>query len=121
MAAPSAVTADRINAIGLLLLRSADYRYVALGTIGLYTILSLLTLKRHGAWPGMEASLHGILGLLSLFGTVAIGCVFLLTKPPAIDMLSDDSRGAIGLVCIVVMGALGIREVKTIFFDGKNP
>ena len=42
------------------------------------------------------------------------------TEPPAIDMLSDDSRGAIGLVCIVVMGALGIREVKTIFFDGRS-
>ena len=121
MAAPATVAADQINALGLLFLRSADYRYVALGTIGLYALLSLLTLKRHGTWPGMEASVHGILGLLSLCGTVAIGCVFLLTKPPAIDMLSDDSRGAIGLVCIVVMGGLGIREVKTIFFDGKNP
>ncbi len=112
--------ADPINSLGLLILKAADYRLVALATLGLYLLLSLIPLTRHGAWPGMEESIHGVLGLLSLFGTVTIGCVFLLTKPPAIDMLSDDSRGAIGLVCVVVMGLLGIIEVRSVFFSSKK-
>ena len=41
-----------------------------------------------------------------------VGCVFLLTSPPAVDELSHESWGAIGLVTLILTSYLGGKTFR---------
>jgi cytochrome c biogenesis protein CcdA len=81
----------------------------------IYLVVCVFTVCFGRRWPSLRESLGVILGLLSVFSGLAIFCVFVLTKPPAIDKISDDSRAAIGLVCAIVLSFVGIGEVVSLF------
>jgi hypothetical protein len=112
---------DPINRLGLEVLGLGDYRVVGIATVALYVVFSFVKLARHRAWPGTVESMRGVVAILSLFGAVSVCCVFLLTKPPAIDKLSDESRGLIGLICLVALSGLAFNEIKAIFIASKPP
>ncbi len=110
---------DPINRLGLEVLGLGDYRVVGIATVALFVVFSLVKRVRHKAWPGTVESMRGVVAILSLFGAVSVCCVFLLTKPPAIDRLSDDSRGLIGLICLVGLFGLAFNEINAIFIASK--
>jgi len=112
---------DPINRVGLEVLGLGDYRVVGIATVAIYVVFSLIKLARHRAWPGTMESMRGVVAILSLFGAVSVCCVFLLTKPPAIDKLSDESRGLIGLICLVALCGMAFNEIKAIFIAGRPP
>jgi hypothetical protein len=112
---------DPINRLGLEVLGLGDYRVVGIATVVIYVLFSLVKLTRQRAWPGTVESMRGVVAILSLFGAVSVCCVFLLTKPPAIDKLSDESRGLIGLICLVALSGLAFNEIKAIFIANKPP
>jgi hypothetical protein len=112
---------DRMTRLGLEVLDLAEYRVLALTAIVLYFLFSLIKLARQKAWPDAKESIRGIFAILSIFGAVTVCCVFLLTKPPAIEKLSDDSRGVVGVICLVSLSAMAITEIRAVFIAKKPP
>jgi hypothetical protein len=66
--------------------------------------------------PTVEELLAGIVALLSIFSGITIGIIFILTKPPAIEELSGDSLGFIGLITLVFCVGVGVRDIVKTFF-----
>ena len=120
MAAPAS---DPFNTLGLAILNILDTRHAGLYSLMLCLPLALVKRTFRGKWPGQTEWLRGVLGIVSLFGAISILCIFLLTDPPAMDKLSDESRDTVGLVAFIMLAGLGLGEIWAVFFAAprSNP
>jgi hypothetical protein len=84
--------------------------------LAVYFVLGGISFLVRKSWPSTEKSLAGALYILSIFGAISIFCVFDLTDPPAIQMLSGESRAIIGVICVIVLVGLGIKGISNSFF-----
>jgi hypothetical protein len=66
--------------------------------------------------PKLREILSAVLALIVVWSGILAGCVFLLTSPPAIELLSDHALALIGLISLIVCIAVGLREISSIFF-----
>ena len=56
-----------------------------------------------------------VFALLMLFSGIVVGCVFLLTNPPACAELSSDLLSLAGLLTMIMTFGFGIKELVTLF------
>lgn len=111
---------DLLNAAGLFLLGLLeDSRYVAVAAVTVFLALLLITFVKYRKGLDLIEAIRGALAIITLFSVVPIVCVFILTKPPAIAKLSDDSRTVVGVVCSLVLIYLGLGEVDSVFLRRK--
>ncbi len=102
-----------LNEYGRWILEQADYRVVGLTTLLIVVVFVVTRRVRYGRWPGVTESQTVLLKVLSIFSALAVGIVFLLTKPPAIDILSSGAFSLIGLVTLIsVIGPAGTTLIK---------
>ena len=116
--APAAIdTASRaggssLDHLGRSVLAFADYRVVGLAillVVAGFTLYKRLAKKRY---PEVEEYFRvGEACGLVVTGLV-VGCVFLLTDPPAVDELSHESKLVIGLVTVVLTFYFGFKAIR---------
>lgn len=108
-------TTDPLNDFGLALL-GADYRYIAITTIVIAIILGVIKYARFKKLPSFIDAAAGMVSLLSIYSSVAVGSIFLLTKPPAIERLEGIELAVVGLVSFVFLFFLGAYQVYVSFW-----
>lgn len=116
MTPPNGVSHDLFNTLGRDFLKTIDDRHAAIVALLSLLPLSLIRLFYAGRGWDTEEAIRGIIAVLSLFGALTVLCIFLLTNPPAFDLLSDDSRFLVGLISFIIMGVAGVREIWNVFF-----
>ena len=77
--------------------------------------------KRLGRVPPMAAVMNACFGFMSFFGGLAVGVILLFTKPPAFELLSQESLPIIGLVTLIATTYLGVTQVISNLFPDKPP
>jgi len=111
---PLASGGDELNSLGLYILGFLDYRIVTIVTLCAYLLCGIVAFFRKKPWPDMESSFSVILALLTLFSGISIFCVFDLTNPPAINLLSGETRGIIGTICAPSLIFLTVKIIRSI-------
>ena len=69
----------------------------------------------------MAAVMNACFGFMSFFGGLAVGVILLFTKPPAFELLSQESLPIIGLVTLIATTYLGVTQVISNLFPDKPP
>jgi hypothetical protein len=97
-------------------LQLSDYRYVAVGIVILWLVFSGVRRFGYGSWPPIEDHVTFVLGLFSLWGVLVQAVVFLTTKPPAFELLSQADLVLVSVVCLVVVAVVVGPLVFRLFF-----
>jgi len=107
-------SSDPLSRLGHAVL-ATDHRIVS----GLYIAVLLLFVvirTRSRCKPTLLDAIRVVLALVTIASGVVVSCVFLLTKPPAVEALSSDVLSLVGLLTIIVTFGFGGRELVTNFF-----
>ena len=96
-----------MDSIGRWILRAVDYRVYAIVVLATSIIFVIWRRWHYESWPSRDDYLNLVIGLLGISGGLPVGVVFLMTKPPAVDMLSGSMLAAIGLLVPIVCLAFG--------------
>ena len=104
------------NNLALNLLDILDVRVSVVLCLGLLLTLGAISVAVRRRMPTMDEALKAGLAILSGLASVPIACVFLLTTPPAIDKMSEDTRGVVGLICVVVLSYMSVTEIRSVLF-----
>ena len=88
-----------LDAVGKQILQFAEYRVVGV-LIGLVLITFVFWRRyKSAAWPAVEDCIYVCTNALAVVGGFLVGVVFLLTRPPAIELLSQQAPIIIGPLC----------------------
>lgn len=115
----STTSSDPLNRLGHAVL-GTDHRIVS----GLYVLVLLLFVTvraRSRRKPTLVEAIRVMLALVTISSGIVVACVFLLTKPPAVEALSSDVLSLVGLLTIIVTFGFGGRELVTSFFPSSPP
>jgi heme A synthase len=110
-----------VDSIGRVFLSTVDYR--------LYGFLALVALvafcfyrkRRYQSWPTHQDCITFVLSLGAMIGGITVLVVFLLTKPPAIDMLSTQTLALIGLLVPIIIFGNAYPKLRTLLFPPEAP
>jgi hypothetical protein len=111
---PSSSKSDPLNQLGRAVL-ATDHRVVS----GLYVLVLLLFIavrSRTRRKPTLLDAIRVVLAMVTLSSGLIVSCVFLLTKPPAVEALSSDVLSLVGLLTVIVTFGFGGGELLTSFF-----
>jgi hypothetical protein len=97
-----------LDSFGRSFLTTFDYRLYSLAILIALIIFCAWRKGRYKSYPTQQDCFDFVTGLIGLVGALIVMAVFLLTKPPAIDALSGQVLGLIGLlVPIIIFGKAG--------------
>lgn len=108
------VSSDPLNHLGRTVL-ATDHRIVS----GLYVVVLLIFVvvrSRTRRKPTLLDAIRVVLAMVTLSSGMVVSCVFLLTKPPAVETLSSDVLSLVGLLTVIVTFGFGGGELLTSFF-----
>jgi len=126
-ASGSPTAQDSMDKVGRWILVRLDYRIVGiLAIIILVAYLGVLKYRTKSFKAPLDDLFYLSVGVVTLFSSITLGCVFLLTKPPAVDLISGDVLVISGLASVIACGWVGARELYIKFFpptlkDGQPP
>jgi len=102
-------TGGVLDHFGRAALAFVDYRLVSL--VILVVLGAFMTVHRihRGVFPPFDSCLKVIHACGLIATGLIVGCVFLLTSPPAVDELSHESWGVIGLVTLMLTLYFGCK------------
>lgn len=113
------ISTDALNRFGLWILTyGLEPRYSTVCILGITAAFACVHRRRYGRWPDNNEWIRGVLAFTGALGALLSAAIFLLTKPPAYNLLSDEMRSIIGLMCLVTPTAFAIREVNQVFLKG---
>ena len=107
---------DILDAWGRRVLQLSDYRYVAVCIVFLWLAFACIRRFRYGSLPPIEDHVTVVLGLFSLWGVLVQAVVFLTTKPPAFELLSQADLLLVSVICLVVVGVVVGPLLFRLFF-----
>jgi hypothetical protein len=107
--------------VGRWLLREIDYRVYGLCILAIALLFVVWRRWRYKSWPSEGDYLKVGLSLLGIASGVPVCAVFLLTKPPAIEMLSGFSLAAIGVLVPIITFAYGLPRLSALVFPKEAP
>ncbi len=105
-----------LDSLGRWFLRESDYRVFGLCVLAVVVLFIVWRRTRFKSWPSKDDFLVLVLSLLGIVGALPICAAFLLTKPPAIEMLPGSSLAAIGVLVPVVTFTYGVPRLRALFF-----
>jgi hypothetical protein len=114
-----ATSSDPLNRFGHAVL-GTDHRSVS-GIYVLVLLLFVIVRARTRRTPTLLEAIRVMLALVTISSGVVVSCVFLLTKPPAVEALSSDVLSLVGLLTIIITFGFGGRELVTSFFPSASP
>lgn len=98
-----------------------DYRVYAIFVLATSLVFVIWRRWHYESWPSRDDYLNLVIGLLGIAGGLPVGVVFLMTKPPAVDMLSGFMLAAIGLLVPIVCLAFGWPRLRALFLPSEAP
>lgn len=107
---------DLLDTWGRYLLHLSDYRYVAVCIVLLWLVFVGIRRIRYRSWPPVGDHVTVIMGLFSLWGVLVQAVVFLMTKPPALELLSQTDLVLVSVVCLVVVFVVVGPAIYRLFF-----
>lgn len=110
-----------LDSAGRWFLREVDYRVYGLCILAVALLFVFWRRWRYRSWPSESDYLKLGLSLLGIASGLPVCAVFLLTKPPAIEMLSSLSLAAIGVLVPIITFAYGLPRLKVLFFPKEAP
>ena len=111
----------RLDVAGRWLLTALDYREWGFFILAVIIVFAFWRNKRYGAWPPRDDYFRLLFALLTAVGGLTAMVVFLLTKPPAVDMLSGPMLVLLGLGVPILMFGESLPRVKALFFPSQAP
>jgi hypothetical protein len=114
----STTSSDPLNRLGHAVL-GTDHRIVS-GIYVLVLLLFIMVRARTRRKPTLVEAIRVMLALVTISSGIVVSCVFLLTKPPAVEALSSDVLSLVGLLTIIVTFGFGGRELVTSFFPAPS-
>ena len=118
---PTVVSGGRLDSMGRWFLVTFDYRVWGIAFFCALVLFSLWRRFRYKGWPVRDDYVHMLFSLAGCIGGVTIPIVFLLTKPPAIDMLSGPLFLLVGLGVPILIFGEAIPRLKALFFPPEAP
>lgn len=110
----STESSDPLNHFGRAVL-TTDHRVVS-GLYVLVLIAFVVVRSRTRRRPTLLDAIRVVLAMVTLTSGLIVICVFLLTKPPAVEALSPDVLSLVGLLTVIVTFGFGGRELAASFF-----
>lgn len=110
----STESSDPLNHFGRAVL-TTDHRLVS-GLYVLVLIAFVVVRSRTRRRPTLLDAIRVVLAMVTITSGLIVICVFLLTKPPAVEALSSDVLSLVGLLTVIVTFGFGGRELAASFF-----
>lgn len=107
---------DLLDTWGRYLLHLSDYRYVAVCIVLLWLVFAGIRRIRYRSWPPVADHVTVVMGLFSLWGVLVQAVVFLMTKPPALELLSQTDLVLVSVICLVVVFVVVGPAIIRLFF-----
>jgi hypothetical protein len=101
-----------LDHFGRAALAFVDYRVVSIAFLLVLGAFMAIHRLHKGSFPPFDSCLKVIHACGLIATGLIVGCVFLLTSPPAVDELSHESWGAIGLVTLILTSYLGGKTFR---------
>lgn len=110
-----------LDSVGRYFLAKSDYRIY--GLLGLLAVAGFGVWRRlrYRSWPTHQDCIGFVISLAAMIGGVAVMVVFLLTKPPAIDMLSGETLALLGLLVPFVIFGNAYPRLLALIFPREAP
>lgn len=121
MLQPTVTSGGRLDSAGRWFLATFDYRVWGIVFFCAFVLFSLWRRCRYKSWPVRDDYVHLLFSLAGSVGGITIPIVFLLTKPPAIDMLSGPLFLLVGLGVPILIFGEAIPRLKALFFPPEAP
>lgn len=110
-----------LDSIGRQFLLTMDARLTGILILVLMGIYSVYRKLRYRSWPGYQDYIIFVLSLGAMFGAITVLVVFLLTKPPAIDLLSTQTQALIGLLVPIIIFGNAYPKLRALLFPQRAP
>jgi hypothetical protein len=119
ISAGNSATHDPLDAWGRYLLQLSDYRDVGVCIVLLWLVFVGIRRLPYRSWPPVADHVTVIMGIFSLWGVLVQAVVFLMTKPPALELLSQTDLVLVSVVCLVVVFVVVGPAIFRLFFPAE--
>jgi len=102
----------RLDSAGRAILSAIDYRVAALAILLAVAAFVIWRRWRFGAFPNLEDCFRVGEACGLIVTGVIVGCVFLMTSPPAVEELSHENCAWIGMVTLALTVYFGGRTIR---------
>jgi uncharacterized membrane protein len=109
------------NAIGRWIAATFDVRFTGLSSLIVVVIFVLWKARRDPSAISTTSCLGVAFSVITLVSATNAGAVFLLTTPPALDLLSRDSLTLVGVVTVVAVYLQAGRDILARFSSTPTP
>lgn len=109
------------NVIGRWIAATFDFRFTGLTSLAVVAIFVLWKARRDPSAVSTTSCLSLAFSVFTLISATNAGAVFLLTTPPALDLLSKDSLALVGVVTVVAVYLQAGRDIVSRFSSPPKP
>jgi len=110
------------NAIGRWIAATFDFRFTAIAALIVVAVFALLKARRRDfAAISITNCLGLVFSVFTFISATNAGAVFILTTPPALDLLSKDSLAIVGVVTVVAVYLYAGRDIIARFTSAPKP
>ena len=107
-----------LDHFGRAALEFFDYRVASLTVLVVVALFVFIGRFRRGKFHELYACVKVVEACALIASGLIVGCVFLLTNPPAVDEISHESRGGIGLVTVILTMYFGAKTIYDAYHHG---
>jgi len=110
-----------LDSAGRQILRFAEYRNVGVLVVLVLLVFVFWRRGRFKRWPGVDDCIYVCTTALAIVGGFIVGVVFLLTRPPAIELLSQQALLNIGIFVPIVSLGYAFPRLRALFLPAMLP
>jgi hypothetical protein len=121
---PPAATGESgglLDSIGRQILNLAEYRIIGILVAAILLVFVLWRRCKFDAWPSVEDCVYVCTNVLAIVGSLFVGVAFLLTKPPAVELLSSQALLTIGIFVPIVGFGYAFPRLRALFYPPTPP
>lgn len=109
------------NIIGRWIAANFDFRFSGLASLLVVAVFVLLKFRRDPSAISTTSCLGLAFSVFTLISATNAGAVFLLTTPPALELLSKDSLSLVGVVTLIAVYSQAGGDTITRFRNSPKP
>lgn len=109
------------NTFGRWIAATFDFRFTGLASLVVVAVFILLKARHEPQAISTTNCLGLAFSVFTLISATNAGAVFLLTSPPALDLLSKDSLALVGVVTVVAVYLQAGKDILARFSKTPRP